>query len=271
VAHCTPEQLALAALHEPLPPGDGEHLAGCPRCREEVASLRRGVSALAVPELAQPAPPVAPPPAVWAAIAARTGVTAAPRPDVVAAVGAAPVGAAPVGAAPVAAEPVAAEPAAAEPERVEPVAEVVPLRRRRSRLLIAAAAAVLVGAGIGGGAVALSRSGDDGAVVASTRLAPLGDADASGEASVVDRDGGQVLEVRLDAPAPVGGYYEVWLIDQGIRGMLPVGVVHAGRTDLPLPDGLDLGKFPLVDVSVEPLDGDPTHSGDSVARGQLPT
>jgi hypothetical protein len=260
VAHCTPEQLALAALHEPLPPGDGEHLAGCPRCREEVASLRRGVSALAVPELAQPAPPVAPPPAVWAAIAARTGVTAAPRPDVVAAGGAA------VGAAPVAAEPVAAE-----PEPAEPVAEVVPLRRRRSRLLIAAAAAVLVGAGIGGGAVALSRSGDDGAVVASTRLAPLGDADASGEASVVDRDGGQVLEVRLDAPAPVGGYYEVWLIDQGIRGMLPVGVVHAGRTDLPLPDGLDLGEFPLVDVSVEPLDGDPTHSGDSVARGQLPT
>ena len=33
--------------------------------------------------------------------------------------------------------------------------------------------------------------------------------------------------------------------------------------------GLDLTEFPLLDISVEPLDGDPTHSGVSVARGDL--
>ena len=82
--HCTPEQLALAALREPLPAGDAQHLAGCARCRREVAALRRGVDALAVPQLAAQPRPVPPPPAVWEAIAARTGVTARPRPEIVA-------------------------------------------------------------------------------------------------------------------------------------------------------------------------------------------
>ena len=48
------------------------------------------VDALAVPQLAAPGASVAPPPAVWEAIAAATGVTATPRPEVVAA-SAAPV------------------------------------------------------------------------------------------------------------------------------------------------------------------------------------
>lgn len=30
-----------------------------------------------------------------------------------------------------------------------------------------------------------------------------------------------------------------------------------------------LGAFPIVDISAEPLDGVPTHSGDSVTRGVL--
>ena len=75
--HCTPEQLALAALREPLPETDTDHLDACAECRAEVASLQRGVDALAVPELAAPRTPVAPPPSVWAGIAAATGVSAA--------------------------------------------------------------------------------------------------------------------------------------------------------------------------------------------------
>ena len=77
--HCTPEQLSLAALREPLPDADAAHLDTCARCREELASLRRGVDALAVPELAAPGAAVPPPPQVWVAIAAATGVTAAGR------------------------------------------------------------------------------------------------------------------------------------------------------------------------------------------------
>ena len=60
--HCAPEQLALAALREPLPADDAAHLATCEACRAEVASLQRAVDVLAVPELAAPGASVPPPP-----------------------------------------------------------------------------------------------------------------------------------------------------------------------------------------------------------------
>ena len=231
--HSTPEQLALAALGEPLPAADAAHLAGCAQCAAEVASLRRPVDVLAVPELSGTAPDVAPPPQVWTAIAAATGVSAAP-------------------------------PSAG--------ADVVPLRPRPSRTRwLTVAAAVLVGGVVGGGAVAVTRDDDggSGAVVASAALDPLPAEDASGRAEVRDADGVRSLQVDLDAPALPDGYYEVWLLQPDAVRMVPVGVVHRGDTVLPLPDGLDLGAYPVVDVSVEPMDGDPTHSGVSVARGSL--
>ncbi len=254
--HCTPEDLALAALGEPLPAGDAAHLADCRACTDEVASLRRSVDALAVPAFAATGSAVAPPPHVWAAIAAATGVESGPAAPPTPAVPAAP--AAPV------------RPAAEAPA---PPAEVVPLRRMRSRLLLAAAASLVVGAGIGAGAVALrDDDGDDEAVVAlaGAQLDPLGENSASGEAEVVERpDGSRVLRLELDADSPQEGYLEVWLIDTAVEGMVSVGVVGAGTEELELPPDLDIGEFPIVDVSVEPLDGDPTHSGVSIARGQL--
>ncbi|HEX2074068.1 MAG TPA: anti-sigma factor [Geodermatophilus sp.] len=247
--HCTPEQLALAALREPLPESDAVHLAGCAECRAEVRSLQRSVDVLAVPQLAAPGPPVAPPPRVWDAIAAATGVSAAPRPEAVA------------GSAPEAA------PAREEPE---PGAQVRELRPRRSRLLSAAAAALVVGAGIGAGAVALGSRSDDGTAVATTELDPLEGSSASGRAAVVERgDGSRVLDVELSAQTLEDAYYEVWLLEPGAQQMVSVGVIQGGEGRLELPPGLDLGAYPVVDVSVEPLDGDPTHSGVSVARGVL--
>jgi hypothetical protein len=160
----------------------------------------------------------------------------------------------------------------------EPPAEVLPLRPRRSRMLVAAAALV-VGAGIGAGAVAWSNSSNssdsgkpgDGSTVATTALDPLPGSDASGTATVVDRDGARLLEVSLRAPAPGSGYYEVWLAEPDLQHMVAVGVVHGGKAELDLPDALDVGSYSFVDVSLEPLDGDPAHSTDSVARGRLPS
>jgi len=37
----------------------------------------------------------------------------------------------------------------------------------------------------------------------------------------------------------------------------------------PLPDDLDLAAYPVVDISEEPFDGNPGHSGDSIVRGVL--
>ncbi|SNT00458.1 Anti-sigma-K factor RskA [Geodermatophilus pulveris] len=262
--HCTPEQLALAALREPLPDADAAHLDACAPCRDEVASLRRGVDALAVPELAAPSAAVAPPPSVWAAIAAGTGVRTAPRPEVLAA---APVAPPPP---PLAAVRPQAGPEP-DPEREPASAPVVPLRTGRSRLLLATAASLVVGAGIGAGAVALGTGSDEGVAVAAAALTPLADSGATGEARVVERsDGTRVLQVDLAAADPRGGFYEVWLLDEAVEDLVSLGVVRGGReVELTLPPGVDVGEFPIVDVSVEPLDGDPGHSGQSIARGTL--
>ena len=36
-----------------------------------------------------------------------------------------------------------------------------------------------------------------------------------------------------------------------------------------IPADIDLSEFSVVDVSIEPDDGDPTHSGRSILRGTL--
>jgi hypothetical protein len=240
VEHCTPEQLALAALREPLPDDDATHLESCAVCREEVASLRRGVELLAVPELAAPGAPVPPPANVWASIAAATGVSVTPRDE--------------------------------PTETPAPGAEVIPLRSRRPRPWLIAAAAAVAGAVIGAGAVAVLQGDDDGEAVAAAALDPLEDADASGSARVVERaDGTRVLELELQAPVLDDAYYEVWLLKPDVSGLVPVGTTQAGTSQFEVPAGLDLGQYPVVDVSVEPLDGDPAHSGDSVVRGVLDT
>ncbi|MGY1751202.1 anti-sigma factor [Modestobacter sp. SYSU DS0511] len=251
--HCTPEQLALAALREPLPPEDATHLAGCAECRAEVASLQRSVDVLAVPELAAPGEPLQPPPGVWAAIAAATGVAAAPA-------------------------------SASPPNHVQSLADgedegeddgedegdVVPLSPRRApaRRWLAVAAALLVGGVVGAGTVAVLQD-DRGTVVAQAGLDPLDGEEASGRAEVREAAGRRSLRIDLAAPALTDGYYEVWLLRPDVSGMVQLGTVTDGATSLPLPDGVDLGEYPVVDVSVEPLDGDPTHSGVSVARGEL--
>jgi anti-sigma-K factor RskA len=113
---------------------------------------------------------------------------------------------------------------------------------------------------------------DDGAAVAAAALDPLEDADASGTARVVERsDGTRVLEVELQAPDLDDAYYEVWLLKPDVSGLIPVGTTQAGTAQFEIPPGVDLGQYPVVDVSVEPLDGDPEHSGDSVVRGVLET
>jgi hypothetical protein len=54
-----------------------------------------------------------------------------------------------------------------------------------------------------------------------------------------------------------------------VSGLIPLGVVRAGTEEFELPPGVDIGEYPVVDVSVEPLDGDPAHSGRSVLRGTI--
>ena len=237
--HCPPDQLADAALGETLPEADAVHLAGCAQCRSEVDRLRRAVDVLTVPTLAAPGAAATPPPGVWDAIAAPAVVTVAPR-------------------TPEADTPV---------DPSDPPRFAAPGPRRR---WLAVAASLLAGVGAGAGAVAITTNPDaGGTVVARTALAPLPGDRASGSATVREDGGTRVLRVDLDAPRLDEAYYEVWLMETDGQRMVPVGVLHTGDTELPLPAGLDLAAYPVVDVSVEPQDGQPTHSGISVARGRL--
>jgi hypothetical protein len=46
-------------------------------------------------------------------------------------------------------------------------------------------------------------------------------------------------------------------------------MLHGESGTFAVPAGLDLDRFRLVDVSDEPRDGNPAHSGDSIVRGAL--
>jgi hypothetical protein len=81
-------------------------------------------------------------------------------------------------------------------------------------------------------------------------------------------DGARVVDVTLTAP-DAGGFREVWLISSDASQLVSLGVLRGSEGSFTIPDGLDLGRFALVDVSEEPFDGDPAHSGDSIVRGEL--
>ncbi|MBG6179438.1 hypothetical protein IWX62_000628 [Arthrobacter sp. CAN_A1] len=92
---------------------------------------------------------------------------------------------------------------------------------------------------------------------------------ARGSATVLAAgDGARTLEITV-TNEQAQGYQEVWLIAPDLEQMYSLGVIGGGTSSLVIPDDVDLAAFPIVDVSDEPLDGDPVHSGVSVLRGTL--
>lgn len=232
MSHLDDDALAALAL------GDGnaseaEHAAVCVDCSRELESLRtvlmRAQATPAGIEL------TAPPESVWQAITAEI---------------------------------------AADRTQQAPATDDLGARRasrtRRLPLLAAAAAGVLVG-GVGVGAALTIGPGEDQAqVVAQAPLTDLASEAPAGEVVLETRpDGTRVLVVDAVAPQVEDAYLEVWLIDEQIDGMVSLGHLADGTGEFVIPDGFDVSDFPIVDISVEPLDGVPTHSGESVTRGVL--
>lgn len=137
-------------------------------------------------------------------------------------------------------------------------------RRRIPWVLGAVAAAVLLVVGI---VAVVRKPAAEPAVLASVSLERLGDS-GSGTAKLVDADGELRLRVDTADLDPGDGFLEVWMIDTEVSKLVSLGPVRPDGT-YDLPPGLDPEQFPVIDVSVEHFDGDPTHSGDSVLRGQL--
>lgn len=132
-------------------------------------------------------------------------------------------------------------------------------------LAAAAAGALLTWAGV----EAVDRE-SPAQLVASGELAPLAEGAPDGRAEVVTVDGHQRLRVELsERPDAEDGYLEVWLLRPDVSGMVTLGVLDAQTGEFPLPAGLDLQEYAVVDISREHMDGDPGHGGDSLVRGQV--
>jgi hypothetical protein len=261
VPHCDPDVLALRALGEEAgPPEADAHLAECSECRTELESLRHVVRTArsGSPDDV----PQAPPAHVWEGIHAELGLTTPAAPDAPAA-GAGPAG--PVVRDAAADQPSADELGAARHRRLR--------RARTAPLLMAAAAAGAVVGGLGVWALTDGPGVEPAPeVVATTALEPLPSWDVEGTASVeVAADGTRLLVVEVPG-AGTGdpdGYHEVWLLDPDVSQLVSLGVLEGESGTFAIPAGLELDALPVVDVSLEPYDGDPTHSGDSVVRGTL--
>jgi hypothetical protein len=234
--HIDDDLLALIAVEPGQPdPESAAHLEACPRCRAELDELCRVVDAAR--SQGPSAQLVAPPDRVWEGIESALGLRTAER-----------------------------EPAPPPAPRPAPL-------RRRVPTWLAVAAGVAVGAAGTGAAVSFIESdgpagpGED--VVATAQLEPFGDSGTPGVAQIRETGEERVLRIRVDARTAGQGFREVWLLDAETGRLVSLGVLNGTESTFELPEGLDLSDYPVVDVSREPFDGDPAHSTDSIARGEL--
>ena len=153
-------------------------------------------------------------------------------------------------------------------------------RRWTTRRLALAVAAVLVLL-VAGAAVVLTRD-DATDVVAAAALAhdaenfdALGSQASASAELVVEAGIHSIVIVDASLPSPeAGSDLEVWLIrpdaDGNVADLVSLGVVDpADPGSLEVPTGYDPETYFVVDISVEPRDGDAGHSGRSILRGPL--
>lgn len=162
--------------------------------------------------------------------------------------------------------------AASDPDAA-PVVDLDARRRRQPWMRVAAAAAVVVIAAGTVGVVMSERQGTTQELVASAELEIL-QGPASANAELVVIDGVETLRISLEGlgTAPDDTHFELWLIDPDVTDPRSLGEIPPGATELevPVPDGVDPDRYPIVDINVQE-DGVEEHSGldTSILRGTL--
>ena len=156
---------------------------------------------------------------------------------------------------------------------------VAPSARGRERwLLAAAAAAVALLAGVVvGGTIVDRTSGPTSAGVVEydgTLVGPAGEASAA-RLTVVRTGIGRVIELDTDELPilPTGEYYEVWFVapddNEGAADRISAGTFHPdqdGRSAVRFAAAVDPAKYPTVEITAEPGDGNPAATGPVVLR-----
>lgn len=259
MSHLDPELLALLALGEPAASdADREHLARCGSCSAELDELTHavGVGRSTISEGSLERPPAV----VWDRITTELDLTQSPeglgRPveastsDTVTSPGESP------------AKQDGESASAAE------AGETGQGHSRRLLWTLAASTALVLALG---GAWAVGSMNTRPIAIATAALEAFpAHPEATGSAEVAQRqDGERTLTVNVDASADPEQYREVWLIRNDGEALISLGILDAEESTFVIPEGLDLADYGLVDISFEPLDGDPAHSGDSIVRGAL--
>lgn len=257
--HTDDETLALIAIGEEPSPPAAEHLLGCARCARELRALRHVVvnaraSSLDEHDLLQP------PAGLWDSIAAELGIAVRHDRD---------AGAAPSPVRP-AREKEEEGVTGARTNRPEARTAARARLRRPGRFAVTlAACAALLGAAAGSSVTWWMTQEKSTGVpsAASERLDSLR-ADSAGYARLSDDGGHRTLDITVKGLPRTSGYFEVWLMDRTHTKLVSMGVLGPdGRAALPVPGNIDLQEYSVVDVSVQPYNGRPDHSGDSVVRG----
>lgn len=279
MTHTDPDVLALLALGESAGTADDvDHVARCGECADRLdefaAVVAAGRTLAAAGRLDRPGDHV------WAGISSELGLAPEVVPEVVATRPggtAAPSAAASASASSAsAAQPgpasVSSTTAAPASPAAAPVTPLGPRRAARGRRAawLAVAAGVLVVGGVGTTLVLGSLGSGQGDVLAEATLDALPAwPDATGSAEVREVDGERVLSVNVTRDSPPDTVREVWLISSDLTKLVSVGLLATDEGTFPLPEDIDLAEYSVVDVSAEPLDGDPGHSADSIVRGGL--
>lgn len=138
-----------------------------------------------------------------------------------------------------------------------------------------AAAALLFAGGIAVGSLGGSDAKIDalGPTTQQANLSPVADLDPAASGSADIKHDGRLIRLKVTGLKANGDddFYEAWLMDPK-NGLVALGTFRVdehgeARLDLPVPVGTD--RYPVVDISLQPVDGKPTHSGVSVLRGKL--
>jgi Anti-sigma-K factor rskA, C-terminal len=238
VSHLDDDTLALLALGEP-PDDNGvasRHLDDCPQCRAELERLEHTV-AIGRSLGAENRVLESPPPRVWDAIVSELDLDRGTGTGVV-------------------------ELAGARSRR---------RRRWVGRRIFAVAAAVILILVVIGGVVLVREGSDSEAPLREVALRPVDAGGVSGRAQLVRDQGQLALKVDTQGLKTHGGsYYELWLMNPATNSFVSLGPVVPGTTGVhPIPPGVTVKTDPYVDISIEPLDGDPAHSTVSVLRGEF--
>lgn len=248
MSHIDQEELALLALGEPVGSSSAQtHLQQCAQCTHELAEMTRAVivGRATVDDQEMEAPAAR----VWKEIHMQLDLSDAVRVDPLT---------------PFAAD--ATDSVAGARELSAP-----PRRAGRGRMLWTLAASIAVLVGVGGAIWAGTTATVAPVSVASATLDAFpAHPQAAGEAEIDEQpDGSRELTVTVNVDETAGTYREVWLIRNDGQALISLGVLSGRSGTFRIPEDVDLNDYDLVDISFEPIDGDPAHSGDSIVRGAL--